>query len=292
MNIHDFIQQAERRLLRTNRDCPRLSAELIVAHVLQKDRIDILIDQKRPLTQKEEDQCRALLKRREKGEPVAYLLGNKEFYGLTLQVSQKTLIPRPETETLVDLVLDSYTKDQNFLFADLGTGSGNIGLAIAKNRKNAHGLLIDQSKEALLVAKNNIKRLNLERQLATIQARFASLPIRPHSLDLIVANPPYIAYAETAQVMDEVLAFEPHTALFADNNGLAALFSIIDTAPLFLKTTGHIYLEHGPTQGEMVRKRLREKFFLPNTKKDLAQRERISYGVFRSQGERCNESFS
>ncbi|MBQ7608430.1 MAG: peptide chain release factor N(5)-glutamine methyltransferase [Desulfovibrionaceae bacterium] len=278
MRIRDWLRYAAARLAQRGRDSPHLTAECILAHALRARRIDIILHPDERVSSETQKELARFLALRLEGLPLAYITGEKEFYGIPLQVTVDTLIPRPDTECLVEQVIADH-KGKNPLFADLGTGSGAIGIALAANIEGATGLLIDKSERALACAKRNILRSNLTERLICLAGTFAELPIKERSLDIVVANPPYIAIGE--YVMDEVVRFEPHTALFAENEGLAAIYQVIDQAARLLKSGGALYIEHGATQGEKVRAYMAQKFFSVKTKKDLAGRERMSYCLFR-----------
>ncbi|MBQ7456366.1 MAG: peptide chain release factor N(5)-glutamine methyltransferase [Desulfovibrio sp.] len=278
MLLRDLVQEGSDALARAHRESPRLCAELLIAHALHKERIDILTNPDQSVDEEQRQRCLALLERKRRGEPVSYILGEKEFYGLPFSVTKDTLIPRPETEGLIDWVREHIPKERAFTFADIGTGCGNIGLTLATYFPNARGILLDCQCAALAVAKKNSERLGI-RTCVLVAGDLNHLPLAPKSLDLLVANPPYIALPEEHLVMDEVLAFEPSTALFAKKNGLFCLERLIDQAPTLLREGGCLCLEHGAEQGESVRTLLAKHFFSVGTKKDLAGRERISYGT-------------
>jgi release factor glutamine methyltransferase len=183
------------------------------------------------------------VERREKGEPIAYILGRKEFYGLDLAVTPAVLIPRPETELLVDLALERRFAS----FVDLGTGSGAIALAVKKHRPRARATAVEASAAALVIARRNAVRLALEVDFR--HGRWCE-PLRDERFDLIVANPPYVA-EQDPHLPD--LAFEPREALVAGPDGLDALAEISRQAPGHLELGGWLLLEHGMGQDEAVR---------------------------------------
>ncbi|MBO4369007.1 MAG: peptide chain release factor N(5)-glutamine methyltransferase [Desulfovibrio sp.] len=278
MRVREFEELATHRLQKAQRDSPRRSAQLLLCHVLHCDRLGLFLQDKRNLLPKEEKALFHLLAKREKGMPIAYLLGEKEFFGRRFLVSEKTLIPRPETEHLIEAVLERFPEKASALFVDLGCGTGNIGLTLALERPYFSGILLDKSREALNVCQNNRQRFSLNDRILLFQGTFEALPFAKESLDLIVANPPYIGFEEKNRIMDEVLLFEPHCALFAEDNGLADLETILNGAEFALKKGGFLILEHGDRQGKILRKRLANAFSDIITLCDLASRERITLG--------------
>ena len=196
------------------------------------------------------------IQRRIKGEPLAYILGNKGFWNLDLMVNSAVLIPRPETETLVYLILKSLNEHMELKLIDLGTGSGAIALSLASARKNWEIYGLDKSIEALKVAKINAKTLNLKIKL--ILGNWTS-SIAEGVFDVVVANPPYIDSFDAALGGDGV-RFEPKEALVASENGYNDIKEIITSSNL-LKKGGSLYLEHSPRQTRLVKKTLRNSGF-------------------------------
>ncbi|MCR4667545.1 MAG: peptide chain release factor N(5)-glutamine methyltransferase [Desulfovibrio sp.] len=279
MRVREFRQLAGQRLQMAHRDSPRLSADLLLCLVLGCNRVGLYLEEERELSKEEEGLLSSLLEKREGGVPMAYLTGEREFYGRPFHVSEHTLIPRPETEILVEQALNGWPAESPRIFADLGTGSGNIGLTIALERKMARGYLLDVSRRALVTARRNQTRFSLEETTLLLEGSFSQLPFASESLDLIVANPPYIGHGERHRVMEEVLRYEPESALFAEDMGLASLRAIITGASPLLKKGGRILLEHGDLQGNAVRNMLSKSFTDIETIRDLAGRERVSLGV-------------
>ncbi len=212
-----------------------------------------------------------MVERRLKGEPVAYITGFREFYGVEFKVTQDVLVPRPETELLVDLALERVPEQGAFRVLDLGTGSGIVGISIARHRKRATVTAVDKSPSALAVAKQNGEKLENIRFLESDW--FAAL--QGEKFDLILSNPPYIAEG------DEHLAnlkFEPALALTSGRDGLDAIRSILEAAPSHLEPGGWLFFEHGYNQGEICRELLSKSFAEVVTWRDLSGIERVSGG--------------
>ena len=222
------------------------------------------------------ERFKALVARRQAGEPVAYLTGTQGFWTLELQVSPATLIPRPETELLVELALARIAVDAGSRIADLGTGSGAIALAIAKERPHAAVVATDASTTALAVARRNAAR----NRIATVEFREGDwlAPLAGDTVDIIVSNPPYIAEGDP-HLGEGDLRFEPPTALSSGTDGLDAIRRIVGDAPAHLPAGGWLLLEHGWDQGVAVRQLLKAAGFIAvETAQDLEARDRVSLG--------------
>jgi release factor glutamine methyltransferase len=242
-----------RRALATSGLVP-LDAQVLLAHVLQRNRAWLVAHGDDPLERGQVDAFAALARRRREGEPVAHLTGSREFHGLPLAVSPAVLIPRPETETLVDLALARLPADCEAAVLDLGTGSGAIALALAHERPRAKVLATDVSAEALAVARANADRLGLGNVEFAQSDWYAKLPgvWRDARFDLIASNPPYVA-AGDPHLMEGDVRFEPAVALSPGGDGLTALRAIVGGAPERLAPDGTLVVEHGHDQAERVR---------------------------------------
>jgi release factor glutamine methyltransferase len=227
-----------------------VDARVLLAHVLGCDRAWLIAHAGDALSRDAADAFFALAKRRRLGEPVAYLTGRREFWGLELAVTPAVLIPRPETETLVEVALARLQADRGVRVLDLGTGSGAIALAIAKERPQAEVTATDVSAEALAVARANAARLGLANVAFAHADWYAGVPGGPY--DAIVANPPYIAQ-DDPHVRDGDLRFEPRGALVSGVTGLAALATIVAGARDRLVPGGCLAVEHGHDQDDAVR---------------------------------------
>ena len=184
-----------------------------------------------------------------RGVPVAKIIHSKWFYGLEFYTNRHTLDPRPDTETLVEAVIKDCEKNQPVRILDMGTGTGCIICALCKNMPNSIGVAIDKSKSAVLVAKKNIKKLNLKNQIKLKHADFANFKSK-EKFDIVVSNPPYIKYGDMR--VNEGARFDPKIALYADNEGLAAYEAIAKNAIRLLKPNGKIYLEIGAGQSGQI----------------------------------------
>jgi release factor glutamine methyltransferase len=272
MRINQVLSTAINKL--SDSDTARLDAEVLLCHVLDVTRSYLYAWSDRVLSVNEYNQFEALLDSRVKGVPIAYIVGNKEFWSLNLQVSENTLIPRPETELLVELVLARLNSDTQANVIDLGTGSGAIALAIAKERVNCNVIATDNSATALAIAKQNAKNLGLERIEFVESDWLMNLGIA----DVIVSNPPYIAASDPHLTQGDV-QYEPRTALIAANDGLADIRTIISQAPQHLTNGGCLLLEHGYDQAPSVQSLLKQHGFKQiETYKDLAGWNRVTVG--------------
>ncbi len=251
-------------------------AEYLLAHALQKSRSWLFAHGDEPLPAETAERFESLLRRRIDGEPVAYLIGRRGFRNFDLQVTPATLIPRPETELLVELALARLPLALSARVADLGTGSGAIALALASERPHAHVLATDASSDALAVAQRNAQEL----RLANIGFRTGDwlAPLAGEAFDLITSNPPYIADGD-AHLGQGDLRHEPRSALASGADGLDAIRVIVRDAPRCLVAGGWLLLEHGWEQAEAVRDLLRGAgFACIETARDLEQRDRVTLG--------------
>jgi len=254
----------------------RIEARALAVHAWQVDTAWLIAHDTDPLTDTQLASFRSLLSRRLKGEPVAYILGEREFFGLKLQVTPDVLIPRPDTETLVQAVLDQTPADRPCRILDLGTGSGAIAMALATHRPLAQIVAVDRSPAALDVARENAIRLGLLNLLFVQSDWYSQLGVR--NFDIIAANPPYIPVGDTHLNQGD-LRFEPREALQSDDEGLADIQRIVAGAPAHLCHGGWLLLEHGYDQGEACQKLLRQSGWSQvHTRKDLSGLHRISGG--------------
>jgi release factor glutamine methyltransferase len=274
--VSRLIDEGIARLQRVT-DQPRHEAEILLAAALGRTRAWIMAHpQERILDCEATDRYEAHVTRRSHGEPVAYVLGEKEFWSLPLEVTPDVLIPRPETELVVELALTHLPRDQEARVLDLAAGSGAIALALARELPRATVVGTDTSAAAIALARRNAQRLGLANVLFRMGSWFD--PVADERFDLIASNPPYIA-ATDDRVEPAVRRFEPHGALFAGKDGLEALRVIAGAAGRHLSPGGWLVVEHGDRQGLAVRELLSAAGFADvTTHQDLAGLDRCTEG--------------
>ena len=251
----------------------QLEARMLIGHVTQLTRVQLITQSERALSAVEAEQLNSLFQRRVAGEPMAYLLGEREFFGLTFHVDPAVLIPRPDTELLVELALQHLPQHGRAL--DMGTGSGAIAIAIAHTRRDTRVTALDVSESALLVAQGNAE--NNQVIVAFVHSDWFAA-IAGQQFDLIVSNPPYIV-AGDRHLSEGDLRFEPIDALTDHADGLSALRIISQQATRHLSDDGWLLMEHGYDQAEAVRNLLKQDGFTEvQSWRDLANIERVSGG--------------
>lgn len=243
-------------------DTPRLDAELLLAHGLKLERIQLYLRFDQPMKEDELAICRELVRRRASGEPVAYILGYRDFFGHRFEVNPSVLIPRPETEHVIEAVLEwAPDKGQSLGFIDLGAGSGCIGLSLLLEYPQAHLVSVDLSEKALETAKRNAEALGLQDRVRFVHADAANVQevmsvykdfTGQQLVDVLVSNPPYIAPNDPL-VEENVKRFEPNSALFAEDEGLALLKAWSALYAPYLKGPGLMLMEMGMTQGPAMK---------------------------------------
>jgi release factor glutamine methyltransferase len=272
MTIGGLLRGAAVRL---GGDSPRADAELLLAHVLGRDRGWLFAHADDPCAADDAARFDALLARRAAGEPVAYLTGRRGFWTLELDVGPGVLVPRPETEGLVEFALARIARDAPAAVLDLGTGSGAIALALAHERPRARVDAVDASADALAIARANAARLGLSRIAFHHGDWFA--PVAGRRFDLVLSNPPYIADDDPHLAQGD-LRFEPRGALASGPDGLDAIRRIVAAAPAHLAPGGHVAIEHGFAQGAPVRALLEAAGLREAASiRDLAGHERITH---------------
>ena len=271
MTVAEVLRRATKHLGKTS-ETPRLDAELLLAHSLQRPRIELYTDFDQPLTANELDGYRELVVRRARSEPVAYILGEWGFRRLTLAVDSRALIPRPETEIVAELALSHLRGLDSPTVLDVGTGTGAIALAVADECPGARVTAIDVSPAALELARENVARTGIEVQLLQHDAR-TGLPGGPY--DLVVSNPPYVAPEELPALMPDVREYEPHLALLGD--GLPEV--VARGASDVLRPGGWLVLEVGDGQAPGTAALLDELGYADvATAPDLTGRDRVVEG--------------
>lgn len=277
-SLRELLRLSAARLHAAGSSSPRVDAEYLLLHVLKKTPVWLRTHDEVRLSPHDEEHFEKLLKRRLQGEPVAYITGSRGFWSLELSVNASTLIPRPETEMLVEFALEKLPLDEPSPVLDLGTGSGAIALAVKTERPVSMVTAVDASAAALEVAIGNARRLDLEVEFLH-SSWFAALAERRFAL--VLANPPYINPDDEHLGQGDV-RFEPLNALVSAQEGLQDLRRIISAAPRHLQSGGWLALEHGYDQGEAVRALMHEaSFACVETRLDLGGQERITLGVWR-----------
>ncbi len=271
-----MLVQVARELARAGVDTPELDAELLLAHSLRVERAWLVAHPEQLLTPEQTATMRALTTRRAQREPLAYITGRRWFYDIELVVTPAVLIPRPETEELVERALAWLQQHPRAVVADIGAGSGAIALAVAKHAPpDVRVFATDISAEALDVARQNARRLGLEMR---VQFRHGDLlAALPTPVDLLLANLPYVAERDASNLMPEVGRFEPREALFSGPAGLEHLHRLLTQAPAFLRPGGEALLEIGWDQGDVVAGMARQRFPRGRIQihKDLSGHDRI-----------------
>jgi release factor glutamine methyltransferase len=275
--VGTLLKRAAEILRERGSKTPRLDAELLLTHSLGlKNRVELYTGFDRPLTEEEVEAYRQLIVRRAKGEPVAYITGKKEFFGFEFKVERGVLIPRPETELLVEIVYERVKDKEGLRIVDVGTGSGCIALALCRLTGGKHRITaVDISEKALKVARENAERLG-----CPVEVKKSDLLKEVEGgIDVVVSNPPYISLRDK-RVEKEVVKFEPAVALFAGETGLEVIERLIKETKEKLKPGGFIALEFGQGQAERVKELLeREGFTEVKIYKDLAGIERAAVGA-------------
>ncbi len=271
MQIRVLLQQATAALAQST--SPRLDIEIILCHCLKVPRSYLYMYPEQELPSSILVEFQALLSKRQQGYPIAYLIGQREFWSLNLMVTPATLIPRPETELLVDLALAKIPPEMEFSIADLGTGSGAIALAIAKERPQVMVYGVDKSLAALEVAKLNAKHLQIS-NVIFIAADWLTA-FAPATFDLVVSNPPYLA-EQDPHLAEGDIRFEPAMALVAGHDGLQDYRILIKQAKSILKPEGKLLFEHGYQQAESIASLLTEQGYSAiSAYRDLADKPRV-----------------
>lgn len=275
MQIREALQQAKQILKAAAIDTASLDANLLLSHVTSLSKVMLIAHDEDELSKEQEDKFFSLINKRKSGYPIAYILGYKEFFGLRLKVTEDTLIPRPDTETLVEKAL-AFNPQGKVL--DLGTGTGAIILALKSELKSAiDAYAVDLSKKALEVASFNSQKLNLP--VTFIQSNWFSM-LGDLKFSMIVSNPPYIQ-KEDIHLTQTSLPFEPIQALTSDDDGLLDIKLICKEAKKHLENGAPLLIEHGFNQGEKVRAIFTEQGYKNvATIKDLGGNDRVTFGSF------------
>lgn len=281
LTVLEIIQRTTEYLAGRGVESPRLNAELLIGHTLGLKRMQLYLEFERPLTETELGVLRPLVRRRGQREPLQYIVGHTEFAGVGLKVDRRALIPRPETERLVELVLEWAGRNPPVArVLDLGAGSGAIALALARGLPGVEVVAAERSPEALELARENAQAAGLtERVSLVLSDWFAAVPTGP--FDVVASNPPYLTAEETAATAPEVRDHEPQAALLGGTDGLRDLRVLIEAAPRFLRRGGLLALETGISQHPVLLPQLREAgYSVAESRTDLTGRDRFILAVW------------
>lgn len=277
-SIECLLQQTSAQLVTAGSNSPQLDSVVLLCHVLDKPRSYLLTWPEKQLDDSQFEMFSTLLARRIAGEPIAYIVGEREFWSLPLKVSPSTLIPRPDTERLVELALEKIPLGKCQVL-DLGTGTGAIALAIASERTDIMVTGIDLRPEAVALATENSQRLTITNSCFLSGSWYTPLTLQPQ-FAVIVSNPPYIDEADPHLIEGDV-RFEPKSALVAEDNGLADIRLISEQGRQYLLPNGWLLMEHGFEQGAAVRTILEQLGYVQvSTSQDYAGLDRVTMGCW------------
>ena len=260
----------------------RMNAELILAHILECQRLDLYLRFNQPLNKIETDTYRDFISRRGNFEPYQYIVGNVEFYGLKFFVDKNVLIPRQETEILIETILEKYPKDEELKIFDIGTGSGNIPISLAINLPESKVISIDISQDAIKIAEQNREFHDLNSRIGIIKSDIITDTLEKYNntFDIIVSNPPYVKNEEFKTLQKEITEFEPDIAVTDFDDGLKFYKEISIKSKTLLKENGILFFEVGEGQAEDVKEIMSENGFKNiEIQKDLSEIDRIVFGV-------------
>ncbi len=283
MTLKDVFEKSVQFFKEKKVETPRLDAEILISHALKIDRVQIYVKYDQPLKDEEVSACRELIKRRSLGEPVAYILKEKGFYSQIFEVGPGVLVPRPETEAIVEEALAFIKKNdiRNARILDLGSGSGCIGLSILANAPGSTLVSIEGSEAALAYLQKNTEKLELLSRVEILHEDIEDFDFTEiGDYDVIVSNPPYIDQADKL-IQASVKKFEPHEALFSGNKGLHAILSWSYKTRNLLKSPGIMIFEMGHEQGPQVKQAFEDLKIFSSTQiiKDLSGLDRIVKSV-------------
>jgi len=273
MNIENILNEGINILQKNKISNPQLDSEILLSSSIKRDKKHIILNPKEALNSEQLDNFKSLIERRKKGEPIAYLINKKEFWKDEFFVNKDVLIPRPDTELIIEQVLKIYSKDDQLQALDIGTGSGCILLSILKERPNFYGTGIDISKKSINVSKINAKQLNLNNRVKFIYSSVDNFNIGKY--DLIVSNPPYIELLNLKYLEKDVVNFEPKLALSGGLDGFLKIRKVISKARTLIKKNGKFILEIGFNQKNKVKEILKEEgFYINKSIKDYGNNDR------------------
>jgi len=273
MNIDTALKNASLDLKKKNIKSALLDSEILMSKVLNQDRSKIILNLNRQLNNQDYKLFRQLIISRSKNKPIAYLIGKKSFWKYEFEINDKVLIPRPDTELIVEQVLNIYKNKHNINFLEIGVGSGCIILSILKEKKFFLGKGVDLSKDSIKICEKNANRLNVSNRLKLFKSDIDNFNLGKY--DLIVSNPPYIKKFDLKNLDKDVLNFEPKLALDGGLDGLSEIRKVIKTSSELIKLNGKLILEIAHDQKKMVKKMLNDYgFYINKVAKDLANNNR------------------
>ena len=273
MNIENILVKATEQLNSSNIKNANLDCEVLLSNTINKDREYLILNLKKNLDKKYIDLFYNLIKRRKKGEPVAYLINKKEFWKETFYVNKDVLIPRPDTEHLIEEVIKYTYKDSKLHILDIGTGSGCILLSILRERKKFNGTGIDISKKSINISRYNAKKLKLNNRTKFYISDVDNFLIGKY--DMIISNPPYIENLSLKYLDREVINFEPKLALDGGKDGFSEIIKVINKTSALIKKNGLFILEIGSNQKNKAIKILKNKgFYIKKVLKDYGKNDR------------------
>ena len=273
MNIKNALNEGINELQKNRVSNPKLDCEILLSNSINKDKKHIVLNPKETLNTDQLTNFKDLIERRKKGEPIAYLINKKEFWNSEFFVNKDVLIPRPDTELLIEEVLRIYSKNTQLQVLDIGTGSGCILLSILKERSNFYGTGIDISKKSINISKFNAKQLNLKSRVKFFHSSIDNFKIGKY--DLIVSNPPYIELPSLKYLEKDVVNFEPRLALSGGFDGFSKIRKVIRKTSSLIKKNGKFILEIGFNQKNKVKRILKkEGFYINKALKDYGKNDR------------------
>jgi release factor glutamine methyltransferase len=273
MNIENILNEGINILQKNKIANPQLDSEILLSNSIKRNKKHIILNPKEILNSKQLRKFKSLIERRKKGEPIAYLIKKKEFWKDEFFVNKNVLIPRPDTELIIEQVLKIYSNDMQLQVLDIGTGSGCILLSILKERSNFYGTGIDISKKSINVSKFNAKQLNLTNRVKFFHSSVDNF--NNGKYDIVVSNPPYIEQLSLKYLEKDVVNFEPKLALNGGLDGFSKIRKVINKASILIKKNGKFILEIGFNQKNKVIKILKEEgFYVNKAIKDYGNNDR------------------
>ena len=273
MNIENILNKGINILQKNKIANPQLDSEILLSNSIKRDKKHIILNPKEILNSKQLGKFKSLIERRKKGEPIAYLINTKEFWKDEFFVNKDVLIPRPDSELIIEQVLKIYSKDVQLQVLDIGTGSGCILLSILKERSNFYGTGIDISKKSINVSKFNAKQLNLTNRVKFFHSSVDNF--NNGKYDIIVSNPPYIEQLSLKYLEKDVVNFEPKLALSGGFDGFSKIRKVINKASILIKKNGKFILEIGFNQKNKVKEILKQEgFYINKAVRDYGNNDR------------------